>query len=128
MKCHVILIVVLIYLAMKPSSFDLKCNLDVLWFVECRILLTLFLNYFLYFLSLQFCIFNFFWYTATSNLESWDLILNHHFIIILEVDAEIGFVSKFEYTPQLKDDNKQLTCQYTPQRCVFNKISSGCLS
>ena len=78
---HVILIVVLIYLAMKPSSFDLKCNLDVLWFVECRILLTLFLNYFLYFLSLQFCIFNFFWYTATSNLETWDLVFNHHFIL-----------------------------------------------
>ena len=70
----------LIYLAMKPSSFDLKCNLDVLWFVECRILLTLFLNYFLYFLSLQFCIFNFFWYTATSNLKTWDLIFNHYFI------------------------------------------------
>ena len=80
-KYYVILIVLLIYLAMKPSSFDLKCNLDVLWFVECRILLTLFLNYFLYFLSLQFCIFNFFWYTATSNLETWDLILNHHFIL-----------------------------------------------
>jgi len=32
-----------------------------------------------------------------------------------EVDAEIGFLSKFEYTPQLKDDNKQLTCQYNPQ-------------